>query len=572
MALLDELKRLFALKGETLNNYEIVDLVAKLSNKPIPLKIADPEPVNDGIYLPLEDGVYVNADGLKKDTSSGGDDEGMQVQFIKNGSEWAKNKILLKVDITGVVEKDNEFAVKGGEVWSKTLPKSTDKALPESFSFLNYDRRDVSNSLILLDKDNKVISQQNSAGDQSYGTYFPQNIDESFPISSEWYNWESIYNLYDQLMNDYNGLDKYISKTEIGRSSSRNIPINMYSFKPRVVKDKILLVCGTHGSERTYQRVLYRFLETLCNQWMTDAALRDIKDNVQIDVIPMLSPTACLGNGWDGSSRRTPETVPFPVTWQKQGNSLTISFETADFPTSNPNVSANTYFSNSDIVNKICVSLFDSDNSQLVPANGYVVKEIINGRSVVCETAVSGNGNGIAQMYITVDLNRNGSLGNGFWENYTSISNIEKYPGDLAPSSHSNKGTNPNSLSEIVAYQNLIANNDYKYMIDIHSGSGENYLDWGEISSNGSSLANKIKAEQSFLSPFEFRKFQGYPELVSNTLAGLFYTMKSRNGYTIEWSQPNNLSIPPNTITPLHFNNAHRWMAIIISNLLNLKY
>src|SRR5690554_304556 len=97
MGLLDELKKYFPLKGDTLKKSEIVTLVGDLSSKPKPLKPTDPAPTTDGVYIPTitqnEAGtpiVYGNAGGLTVNTAKDGEDEGMAPQLIREGVVWVK--------------------------------------------------------------------------------------------------------------------------------------------------------------------------------------------------------------------------------------------------------------------------------------------------------------------------------------------------------------------------------------------------------------------------------------------------------------------------------------------------
>lgn len=68
------------------------------------IKIAD-TPTEAGIYNPTEVGVYPRAGGLEY--APEGDDEGFLVQFIFDGSEWVKNRVVLPMqDISGLATKE----------------------------------------------------------------------------------------------------------------------------------------------------------------------------------------------------------------------------------------------------------------------------------------------------------------------------------------------------------------------------------------------------------------------------------------------------------------------------------
>lgn len=70
---------------------------------PKPLAPIDPSPTVDGVYLPIIDGAYANAGGLKRETAEGQADYGMAVEFIKNGATWVKSSYPLP-KVQGVPE------------------------------------------------------------------------------------------------------------------------------------------------------------------------------------------------------------------------------------------------------------------------------------------------------------------------------------------------------------------------------------------------------------------------------------------------------------------------------------
>lgn len=134
MALLDELKKFFALKGETLPKNEIVTLVSDLSSKPKPLTPTDPAPTVDGIYKPTVDATYANAGGLIRDTGVGGVDEGMAVEFIKNGAVWVKNSYPVSPDINTIKAETRRFLYDGhNNLSTRLLNRNWDDFLIDAY-------------------------------------------------------------------------------------------------------------------------------------------------------------------------------------------------------------------------------------------------------------------------------------------------------------------------------------------------------------------------------------------------------------------------------------------------------
>lgn len=97
---------------------------------PRPLSPTDPEPTLDGVYIPTVDGTYANAGGLVRDTTEGGVDEGMGVEFIKNGAVWVKNSYPLP-QAENKIENwtDGRYdlgtqKIHKGQIWTVTNPST----------------------------------------------------------------------------------------------------------------------------------------------------------------------------------------------------------------------------------------------------------------------------------------------------------------------------------------------------------------------------------------------------------------------------------------------------------------
>lgn len=83
-----------------------------------PLKISDPLPVEDGIYLALESGTYSN--GITVDLNEG------ITYLVLNEEVWSKTVYPINLTPGGIVEEGNTNAVSGGEVYDYTLPVMKD--------------------------------------------------------------------------------------------------------------------------------------------------------------------------------------------------------------------------------------------------------------------------------------------------------------------------------------------------------------------------------------------------------------------------------------------------------------
>src|SRR5690606_27359320 len=122
--------------------------------------------------------------------------------------------------------------------------------------------------------------------------------------------------------------------------------------------------------------VLYRFFKNLIENYSSSPALQWARRNIHYVVVPLLSP-----DSYERRTRRVKETPPFPATWTKSGDVVTITFEESDFPNTNPNVSASDYFSDEGIVGKTMVSVINSNDQTGLPDNGYVIQSNPSGQS-----------------------------------------------------------------------------------------------------------------------------------------------------------------------------------------------
>ncbi|MGO3807795.1 MAG: hypothetical protein ACTJHT_16080, partial [Sphingobacterium sp.] len=332
---------------------------------------------------------------------------------------------------------------------------------------------------------------------------------------------------------------------------------------------RVLITTATHGSEKTSVYAVYKLAEQLAKRSDADESIKYIRENVRVDIIPVMSPTSTIRDGGTlGNSRRIRETSPIPITWTKTGNQVTVAFEESDFPTSNPRVSASDYFSNINIVGKTYVSVFNSSNDSVLGEGGYIIESIVNARSVVLTTPTSGSGSGTAEIVVSVDPNRNANIA---WNPFVSVGANAKYPGDYAPSVHTNKGTKPVSLNEMYILQNLLSSNNYTYYLDAHSGSGDNYLTWSGKAINISEMTALAKDTQEKYSNRPFTVYR-LDSVDNPTMTNWYGQTMNKEGLTYEWSQPNNSVTPAFQLSDRAATDATRWVSIIFSTFLKTKY
>lgn len=283
----------------------------------------------------------------------------------------------------------------------------------------------------------------------------------------------------------------YVTKTVLGKTSTKNMDVVRFDFEPENPTCKVLIIGGTHASEKIFMHHHLNFFKLLtdANEWANDSVLTWLRYNVHFVVIPCLCPSSFEGflPGTIGG-RRPWECDDFPVSWTKSGSEVTITFNAADFPNTNGRLDANTYFSTPGIAGKLDVALFNSSNQAGLPDNGYRIKSVINGRTIVVDAPSSGGaGSGIARLYVGVDPNRNTSDGGDVWANYIpSSTSIKKYPNDHVAYANDNKGTKPFALAETGYLRDMIAEEMAKamkflFLYDGHSGSGPRYAAWSEI-------------------------------------------------------------------------------------------
>lgn len=115
----------------------------------------------------------------------------------------------------------------------------------------------------------------------------------------------SLYALYDALVDAHPG---YASRTSLGQDALGN-DIYQYAFTPApspvnrsgggdkllpedVAPPKVVILSGTHGSERSAQMGTYMFAALLCNGWREREEYRRLRFGARIVIIPAATPSA----------------------------------------------------------------------------------------------------------------------------------------------------------------------------------------------------------------------------------------------------------------------------------------
>lgn|GEM_PF-1997562 len=449
-----------------------------------------------------------------------------------------------------------------------------DYSMLQDYGMEDVDRPDLG-GIVEVDKNNRILSSNSNTAstvkeiDSLFSKKFhePAQVSEFTQTDTDVIRYDEIIGRWEEIRSKANYLYSYVTREEIGRSSTKDLAIFRYDFKPENPKVKVLLTTAMHGSEKVYIKLLPLFFKSLVEGWYLDPLLEWIRFNVHFIVIPVLSPSCTEGlTPLSGGGRRVHETTPINVSWTKTGNIATVSFQLVDFPDTGGRLDGSTYFSNPNIAGKTWVSLFDSSNSAL-GNKGYLIQSVIDARTITVQTDNSISGSGTAKLYVSVDINRNmQSLGDTSWNNYTPSTVMTAYPNDYVSNPNDNKGTKPFSLSESIVLKSLIDNNtDMLFFLDLHSGSGNNYLHWNtKVFSGQNSALDELKQHQAV---FNSDGFSRVVEDLPNVPYSYKYCVNTidKPGFTIEWEQV------PTTISK-SATDAMRWLnTAIISLIRNLK-
>lgn len=605
------------------------------STPPRPILPTDPVPSLDGVYLPEIDGLYPNAGGLVRDTSIGGVDEGLAVQFLKNGLDWVKFTYPLPKPFKGVPVWEKMSYKKGDQVLhygqyyeasGLTTPDDVpdvselwDIAIYKGVYTDSYDRPDLVDEGFFVDNGGNVIQRiggdfilskdfdrpdkplvyvdnngfiildvttVGGGGDTpdekvaeiardeirvsefielftDFGSKQSMDVDPGIPLSELYGLWDGILS---RKINNPN-YPNYVSKTLLGKSTNYNQDIWRYDFKPPTPKVKMILVGCTHGWEKNPTYMLQQFFDYFVDNWAKHPMTQWARWNVHFIVVPVLNAGGYIPSPFPDSpdsrgQRRVLETLPFPASWTKTGNEVTITFNTADFPDTNGRLDAATYFSHEGVAGKVYVTVTDTNDSVSLPKGGYRIESVVNGTTIKIAVDSGGSSSGSCEICVSTDPNRQYPCNNPTWESYTSIGAVNGYP----PSAQDNKGTKPFSINESIIMRDLLISEDDETLtclLDLHAGAG----DYVTLFNNASGMSLRpveevMKLASDFTAtPMELR---GTPR---NPLSAYASQIHNMAGYTPEWSWASTLSAENAT-------EQYRWFAnliLILARLYNKK-
>lgn len=448
---------------------------------------------------------------------------------------------------------------------------------PDGMSPSTIDRPDLG-ALILVDKANRLLGHSGTNDTPSPTPTAPITLpvfnpgdqvgfDRNEP-DSEMNSYTDLIAYYDDIMSQANvnpNVTPYVTKRSIGTSTLDDHEIYLYSFTPPEPKVKVLLVGGTHASEKMYIHVLKSFASDLALNWAGNTFLDFLRWNIQIDILPCRMPYT-MGNGTNRiGGRISPETAPIPFSWTKTGTQATITFDVNDFP-SDGFLSGASYFTSvpdSALNGKIRVGIRTSSDEAVLPPNAYVLSTVLTGNSVVLETEVSGDGSGTGTFQIWTDPNRNIPLSDGAKWNayYTAYTALMSDDDGVNYGTIVGKGTRPLSLKESRAFLSLIEEENYDYTMDGHAAGGDCYIAYDPTTGFIPNIDKMLAQSGAFVSTVNDKIFDRTNENAPFTEMTLTREHDTPT-HLIEWGSG------LESATPEQVKDAYRWMTIVLTDSL----
>lgn len=306
---------------------------------------------------------------------------------------------------------------------------------------------------------------------------FPDNPEDTLTYDEEIAMWDNIMNS-DTVGSDY---APYITKTVIGESSVGGYDIFRYDFIPPNPTKKVLISGGFHGQEKNVVVANRRWFGWFIKNWHKNPMTQWARFNIHFIVVPVFCPSSFNPNPYSPAmdltkwgERKVHETLPIACSWSRSGNVVTININEASFPDTQGRFSAGSYFSYPGIEGKTWIGIIDSSNASILPhGGGFVIDSVVNGSTITILTPSSGSSSGTCSIVVPTDPNRNLPYNTTTWQTITpSIINTNGYP----KVSHDNKGSRPFSLSESLAYKNILENDNLSLIVNMHSGAGSYVL------------------------------------------------------------------------------------------------
>lgn len=160
--------------------------------------------------------------------------------------------------------------------------------------------------------------------------YIPNEVTDAAdcPIVSKGSTYDDFLNFrLNSLVRNY---PEYITRHEIGRDFSSNLPVYAYTFEPENYSKTVFISSYVHGTDRIAFLALSYFLENLCNQ--ASGPMSYIRNNIKLQVVPVVNPYG-LVNGKVYNQNNVNLNRNFPFNWSScsnanKGNSAADQTET----------------------------------------------------------------------------------------------------------------------------------------------------------------------------------------------------------------------------------------------------
>lgn len=156
-------------------------------------------------------------------------------------------------------------------------------------------------------------------GEPDTGTHFAKDVNFGQPPTGAYYKgMQAAYNVFNgdtKTADVIAAFDKlvaanagYCVKKQIGEDCEGSA-IYSYTFKPTTFSGtkskpipKIIIAAGAHGFEKSNVFGLYYFLSDMCNRWYENAILEYLRHNVELVVVPVVTPSAFDANTYKNSA------------------------------------------------------------------------------------------------------------------------------------------------------------------------------------------------------------------------------------------------------------------------------
>ena len=464
-----------------------------------------------GLYIAKGSPGYYSWDGIIEEAQPGFD---WYLVWNDDSESWSLVDMgeLPQVQGTNVLDPDGEGIPKEKAVADYALEKTSPRALPYGFEYIENDRPDlVDADIVQVDKNGLYVPKPDYSNSllpegfefivddrpdtvglglvliDSNSYYIPQS-NESSAFDNlitfqdfgemEGYAVETVKdpNDYWQICEDMRAADSnYVTRQPIRNSSLLGLPNWRYDFKPKSPKIKVLLIGLAHGWEKNISFGWARLMNQLVNDWRGNEALTLLRQNVHFITVPLMSPDNFVTNPFNGSnrtrSRQNYETDWIEASFSASGTDINVTFTEANFPTNELHTFAD-YFQErkDDIEGKTGVTVIDSTDTNAVKHNAvYRLKTVISAGSIVLtnDIAVDGTVTGTLKFCVRVDPERN--YPTSTWARFTPGS-----PTSAPITYYDNKGTKPISTMENANVYDIInSNTDISTIMDFHSGAGD---------------------------------------------------------------------------------------------------